>query len=237
MYVPTITVYVLTTSVTYSQPPTVCMCSPPLCTCSQPPCACSQPLCSQRAYSRCQAHSQCVGLYVYKHCVHARGHCVRAHNLCYILTTTQRVYVLTITVYLLTTTVCVLTSTVYVCSRPVCACPQPLCSQRAYNHCQAHNQCVGLYVYNHCVHARDHWVTYTRSPRPHLHVVGMLRVHVFDTNQPSLPAPFFFYSVLVSMTVFMALSTVFHSINSPDNSPLSHPVLPVLFLFYWSFQL
>ena len=35
----------------------------------------------------------------------------------------------------------------------------------------------------------------------------------------------------------MALSPVFHSINSPDNSPLSHSVLPVLFLLYWSFQL
>ena len=42
-----------------------------------------------------------------------------------------------------------------------------------------------------------------------------------------------FYSVLVSVSVFMALSTVFHSINSPDNSPLR----PVLFLHYWSFQL
>ena len=39
-------------------------------------------------------------------------------------------------------------------------------------------------------------------------------------NQPSLPSPF--YSVLVSIFVFMALSTVFHSINSPDNSPSSH---------------
>ena len=37
-----------------------------------------------------------------------------------------------------------------------------------------------------------------------------------------------FYSVLVSVSVFMALSTVFHSINSPDNSPLSHSVLPGL---------
>ena len=33
----------------------------------------------------------------------------------------------------------------------------------------------------------------------------------------------------------MALSTVFHSINSPDNFLLSHAVLPVLFLPYWSF--
>ena len=41
-----------------------------------------------------------------------------------------------------------------------------------------------------------------------------------------------FYSVLVSVSVFMALSTVFYSINSPDNSPLSHSVLLVVFLPY-----
>ena len=60
-------------------------------------------------------------------------------------------------------------------------------------------------------------------------------LYVFDVNQPSLPTPF--HSVLVSISVFMALSSVFHSINSPDNSPLSHSVPPVLFLPYWSFQL
>ena len=54
------------------------------------------------------------------------------------------------------------------------------------------------------------------SPLAQLHVVGMLRF-MADINQPSLPTPF--YSVLVSISVFMALSTVFHSINSPDNSP------------------
>ena len=43
---------------------------------------------------------------------------------------------------------------------------------------------------------------------------------------------FFFYSVLVSVFVFVALSIVFLSINSPDNSPLSHSVLPVLMLPY-----
>ena len=64
---------------------------------------------------------------------------------------------------------------------------------------------------------------------------GDVAVDVFDTNQPSLPAPF--YSVLVSVSVFTALSTVFHAITSPDNSPLSHSVLPGLFLSYWSFQL
>ena len=61
-------------------------------------------------------------------------------------------------------------------------------------------------------------------------------VYVFDIHQPSLPL-LFFYSVLVSVSVFMALSTVFHSIDSPNNSPLSHSVLPVLFLPCWSIQL
>ena len=46
-----------------------------------------------------------------------------------------------------------------------------------------------------------------------------------------------FYSVLVSISVFMALLTVSHSIILPDNSPFSHSVLPVLCLPYWSFQL
>ena len=47
-------------------------------------------------------------------------------------------------------------------------------------------------------------------------------------NELSLPTPF--YSVLVSISVFIALSTVFHSINSPDNSLFSHSVLVVLSL-------
>ena len=60
-------------------------------------------------------------------------------------------------------------------------------------------------------------------------------VHVKDINQPSLPTPF--YPVLVSYSVFMALSTVFHSINSPDNSPLSHSFSGLNFLPYWSVHL
>ena len=54
---------------------------------------------------------------------------------------------------------------------------------------------------------------------------GDVAVFVFDINQPSLLTPF--YSVLVSISVFMSLSTVFHSINSPDNALFSHSVLPV----------
>ena len=64
----------------------------------------------------------------------------------------------------------------------------------------------------------------------HLHVVGMLRLLLFYINHLSWPTPF--HSLLVSISVFMALSLVFHSISSPDNSPLSHFVLPVLFLPY-----
>ena len=60
-------------------------------------------------------------------------------------------------------------------------------------------------------------------------------VYVKDIKQPTLPTPFYF--VLVSISVFMALSTVFHSINSSDNSPLSHSVLLVLIPPDWSFQL
>ena len=43
---------------------------------------------------------------------------------------------------------------------------------------------------------------------------GDAAVNFFDINQPSLITPF--YSVLVSVSVFMALSAVFHFINSPD---------------------
>ena len=50
---------------------------------------------------------------------------------------------------------------------------------------------------------------------------GDVAVYAFDINQPCLPT-FLFYFALVSISVVMTLSTVFPSINSPDNSPLSH---------------
>ena len=73
------------------------------------------------------------------------------------------------------------------------------------------------------------------SPRAHLLVVGML-LFMSDINQPSLPTPFFFKFCSWSISVFMALSTVSHCINSPDNSSFSQSVLPILSLPYWSFQ-
>ena len=53
--------------------------------------------------------------------------------------------------------------------------------------------------------------------RAPLHMVGILRF-MSDINQPSLPTPF--YSVFVSISVYMALSTVFL-----DSSPFSDSVL------------
>ena len=60
---------------------------------------------------------------------------------------------------------------------------------------------------------------------------GDVAVHVFDINQPSLPTLFFSFK-FCSYVCFlsMALSTVFHSIKSPDSSAFSHSGLPVLFL-------
>ena len=48
---------------------------------------------------------------------------------------------------------------------------------------------------------------------------GNVAVYVLDVNQLILPTPF--YSVLASVSVFMALSTLFHSINSSSNSAFS----------------
>ena len=87
-----------------------------------------------------------------------------------------------------------------------------------------------------CVHSgagRSGQSLSRESPRAHRKLVGMLRF-MSDINQPSLPTPF--YAVLVSISVFTALSTVFHSINSPDNSSFPHSVLPVLSLPNRSFQ-
>ena len=63
---------------------------------------------------------------------------------------------------------------------------------------------------------------------------GDVAVSVFDLNQPSSATSLYFG--LVSVSVF-TLSAIFHSMISPDNSPLSHSVFLVLFPPYRSFQL
>ena len=62
-------------------------------------------------------------------------------------------------------------------------------------------------------------------------------VAVYVWHKPTELAHSFLCCFCVCFFVFVALSTVFHSINFPENSPFSHSVLPVLSLPYWSFQL
>ena len=57
----------------------------------------------------------------------------------------------------------------------------------------------------------------------------------FRHKSIQLPTPF--YSVLVSILVFMAFSTVFHSMISPDDSLFSYSVLPVFSLLFFFFCL
>ena len=54
---------------------------------------------------------------------------------------------------------------------------------------------------------------------------GDVAVYIFCRNQPMFLTPF--YLALVSISVVMTLSTVFHSINSPDNFPFCYSVPPV----------
>ena len=61
-----------------------------------------------------------------------------------------------------------------------------------------------------------------------------LSLSVLDISKPSLPTPFtLFFGLFLSYGPFTYIS--FHKFSR--NSPLSHSVLPVLFLPYWSFQL
>ena len=82
----------------------------------------------------------------------------------------------------------------------------------------------------------DTWIVHSVSPKivpagsPSLGEDVV--VYVFELNQQSLPTPF--YSALVSISVFMALSAIFRSINSPDNSPFS-PCFFFFFLFFRSY--
>ena len=60
---------------------------------------------------------------------------------------------------------------------------------------------------------------------------------VLDINQLSLSTIFIlFLCLFLSVSVSMAFPTVFHSINSPDKSPLSHSGLLVLFCLIGPFN-
>ena len=76
-------------------------------------------------------------------------------------------------------------------------------------------------VYGHCLVASLSTLVLAGTPS----WSGDVAVYIKDINQLSLPIPF--YSVLVSISVFVALSTVLHSIKSPDNSLFSRSVLLV----------
>ena len=62
---------------------------------------------------------------------------------------------------------------------------------------------------------------------------GDVAVHVLDINKPSLPTPFYYF--LVSVSVFMAFSTVFHSLRLILQTSLRF--LTLFFWSKWSFQL
>ena len=73
------------------------------------------------------------------------------------------------------------------------------------------------------------------SPRAHLHVVGMLRFISKTYSNRACPLLFI---LLASVSPFLwPFQLYFIPLNSPDNCSLSHSVLRVLFLPYWSFEL
>ena len=59
---------------------------------------------------------------------------------------------------------------------------------------------------------------------------GVVAVYVYFLTQTSWACPLLFILFLCLFLSFKALSTVFHSMNSPDNSLLSHSVLLLLFM-------
>ena len=62
---------------------------------------------------------------------------------------------------------------------------------------------------------------------------GDVAVYVSEINQPSLPTPFFCSCVCFCLySPFNCISFL----NSPDNSPLSHSILPVLFCLIGPFN-
>ena len=92
--------------------------------------------------------------------------------------------------------------------------------------------CVSLCVYA-CARGprlRPRWVNFSSkhgTSRPNGLTFSWWGCYGLCPRQKPTELAHSFYSALVSVSVSMALSTVFYSINSPDNSPLSHSVLLV----------
>ena len=66
------------------------------------------------------------------------------------------------------------------------------------------------------------WFTYYPYSCPSGLTFSWWECYGFCLRQKPVELAHSFYSVLVSISVFMALSPVFHSITSPENSPLPH---------------
>ena len=97
------------------------------------------------------------------------------------------------------------------------------------SHEQQLHRCHHLHHYHHYVANYDVFLVPAGPPSRD----GDVTVYVLDMNQPNLPTLFI---LLLCLFVFIALSTVFHSINSPDNSPLSHSIFLVLFCLIGPFN-
>ena len=105
--------------------------------------------------------------------------------------------------------------------------------------CCHHNAFTTLcnhYIDTWSLHCHHFTITAVQS-RDHCTVTTILSLPSVTTVMPSV---YWHLTIMRSSLCYHHYSvflTVFHSIKSPDNSPFSHSVLPVLSLPYWSFQL
>ena len=88
-----------------------------------------------------------------------------------------------------------------------------------------------LYLSKTCMGHRGSWPEFFPLPVPSGSPSCGGDVTVYVWHKPTHPAHSFLFCSSVYFCL-MALSTVFHSINSPENSPFSNFVLPVLPLPY-----
>ena len=89
---------------------------------------------------------------------------------------------------------------------------------------------VNLSTFQVGVRWNDKWHTRLTSVSFYVQSSIILLTFVVPIGSPSPDGDVAVYSVLVSDSFFMALSTLFYSINSPHNSPLSYSVVLVVFV-------